>query len=265
MSDSPEIETNPVTAPVEAPSEGTQPSEAETSTPPPEAPAGGEPTIPYSRFREVNERMKWEAGERQRLQQELQSRPLPGQPSYMQPDTTPAPKQENFQTYEEYLDARAEHKATQATARQIQEFTRTQQTQQSQVQMQTRTSQAIQTWNSKVADVAAKDPTFTHRAMELLNNLPTDLGIAICESPVTKELTTHFVQHPEDVFRMASMSPIQAGIELGRLTAKMAVAPAAKVSKMPPPQAPVGSGKTGSKRADEMSTMDVTARLYPYK
>lgn len=265
MSDSQEIETIPVTAPVEAPSEGTQPSEAEPSTPPPEAPAGGEPTIPYSRFREVNERMKWEAAERQRLQQELQSRPLPGQPSYMQPDTMPAPKQSDYQTYEEYVAAIGEHAATRATARQIEQFTRSQQAQQSQQQAQNRAGQAFQNWNTKIADVVSKDPTFTHRALEIMGNLPTDLGLAVLESPATKELTTHFVQHPEDVFRMASMNPIQAGIELGKLTAKMAVAPATKVSKMPPPQAPVGSGKTGSKRADDMSVTDVTARLYPYK
>lgn len=256
MLDSHEIETE-TSAPIEAPSEGTQPSEAPESNPPPEAPAGGEPTIPYSRFREVNEQKKML---QMQLEQMRQVQPQ-GQPSYIQPDTTPAPKQDNYQTYEEYIDARAEHTAMQATRQQLEQYARAQQSQQAQQQTQNRAGQAFQNWNSKIADAASKDPTLTNRAMEIMGDLPVELGLAVMESSATKELTNHFVQHPNDAFRLASMSPIQAGIELGALTAKLANAPAIKVSTMPRPIPPVGAGQAGGSK--ETGVNRALSLLYP--
>lgn len=212
-------------------------SEAQPSAPADQTPGSTEPTIPYSRFAEVNRKMReYEA----QLAQAKQAQ------APQQAPTAGAPKQDDFATYEEFIEARATHAATQAAEARYNAL-RQQEAQQNQArQQQERANSAYQNWVGKVADLSTKDPIRYQRAVETLGNMPAELGVMVMQDQAARELTEHFADHPEEGFRLASLPPIQAAMELGRLGAKLAgsKAPPASVSKAPRPIDPVGSGKT---------------------
>lgn len=140
------------------------------------------------------------------------------------------PPRDAFANDEAWLDARdawRDQKREQAT---------TQQRAQEQAQKLAQTTEQIY---AKAQAVPGFD-------RESFDELPLTKPIveALIESDQAPQLMAYMAAHPEDVARIAGMSPARQAAELGKLEAKLAATPPVKTSKAPDPITPIGSGKT---------------------
>lgn len=146
------------------------------------------------------------------------------------------PVPENFEKYDDYIDALTDWKADQAVAKRMEaDSTR------------------------KVAETRAQ--TFAERQVQARTAMPdyddvvggsdtpiaNHVGEAILESDLGPQLAYHFAKNPDVLLRLNGMSPTAAAREIGRLEATLSAKPAApaaptkKVSNTPAPAGTLGS------------------------
>lgn len=155
-----------------------------------------------------------------------------------QPQESGEPKRESFESYEEFIEAKATFKAEQK-ARELIEAERKQSQQQGERERSAASQEKIaQRWTTVEQEFAK-----THKDYEAVVTpfVEDDLGTfsevarrAIVESDLGPQVLYHLAQNPEDADRLANMSPTQQVKELGKLELKLSV-PAKDKSKAPPP------------------------------
>jgi hypothetical protein len=166
-----------------------------------------------------------------------------------------APKREDFADYEEYIEAKAEHKATQAAGKAIdearkaqrQEHETAQESQQQRAFMEARETtldRGVEAYEDFEAVTTNEDLTITPVMADAL--LSSDKG---------HDLWYHLGKHPEVAEKIANMHPVQQLMELGRLEASLAVAK--KTSAAPKPTEVVqGRGSFNNALNDKLSTKE---------
>ena len=139
------------------------------------------------------------------------------------------PKIEQFNTVEEFLDARDQWRDNFRA-------------QQSQQQQQATQNQGKSTKAVDVYKAAEKIPGFNR---EEFDSLPISgvVADAILESEVAAKLMAHLSSNPAEATRIYNLSPVRQAAEIGRLEARLALAP--KTSNAPEPITPIG-GKSGA-------------------
>jgi hypothetical protein len=148
-----------------------------------------------------------------------------------------APKREQFATDEQWLDARDEWR----DAKRDKEV--------SQRQQQEHTN-SLKTRTESIYAEAAKEPGFDREAFDELPLTPPIVA-ALIESDASAKLMAHMSANPEEVERIAALSPARQAAEIGKLEARIASAP--KVSKAPPPITPIGGTRGGDKDPAQMT------------
>lgn len=240
----------------------TQGSESPAQTPEPAAGSAPQaqgahqqpPMIPKWRFDEVNEQLKQE---RQARFQQPQPQAQP------KPADNGRPKQEDFQTYEDFIRADARFEARQ-------EYIRARQEEQQQNQQQSfndRVRKADETFSDKLAEATTKNPAL----LDKLRNSPPlrpDLqffGVKESDQPVA--LAEHLADNPALVLQLNQMPAERALREIGKIEAKLTGSsgqPTRKPSAGIPALDAVGAGnKPGSRSGDNLTQNDVISRLYP--
>ena len=167
-----------------------------------------------------------------------------------QPPPPPQPQGETFPafdawstafpnaTYEDYIDARADYRAESR----IQAFQQETAAQQRAREAETKTL----TLRDKGKEVYKDwDDVFT--GLDL--HVPQPVWHTILTDPDGHRLAYELATHPETVYQMAQMDPLQIGVALGTLKARWAGAPAAppassRTASAPPPITPLGSSPT---------------------
>ena len=161
----------------------------------------------------------------------------------------PPPKSDQFQDYEQYLQALAGHQASQVTEARIQqerqaaaEWQRNQYEAQQKAQAQAQYQQTIAT---KVDEAVKKFPDFIDvvTSPELPGMQGTPAFGAILESEMGAEVMYHLGQNPLKAHQIVSLSPLGQVREIGKIEA--ALAAGKSVSNAPPPVSSVNT-KTGS-------------------
>ena len=101
---------------------------------------------------------------------------------------------------------------------------------------------------------AAKLPGFDR---EEFDELPLTRQIAqfLMESDTTPKLMAYMASNPEEVERIAALSPVKQVAEMGKLEAKLSSV-TVKTTKAPAPINPVGAGSTQSRELSKLSTAD---------
>ena len=112
----------------------------------------------------------------------------------------------------------------------------------SQKQAQEKQTQ-LQRTTEQVYAKAATVPGFDREAFDELP-LTRDIVETLLESEQPHQLMAYMAAHPDEVARIAELSPKRQSAELGKLEAKLAAIPPVKTSKAPDPITPIGSGKT---------------------
>jgi hypothetical protein len=94
---------------------------------------------------------------------------------------------------------------------------------------------------------AAKLPGFDREEFDALPLTPV-LAETLIDSDQAAQLMAYMSAHPEDVARIAALSPARQAAEIGKLETKLATAP--KTSKAPAPISPIGSRGSAANSAD---------------
>lgn len=154
--------------------------------------------------------------------------PAPQQHQPQQQDY--APRREQFASDEQYLDAKVDWKLHQRDQHSAQQ------------RFQEHSQRLTHTTESIYAKAQAQ-PGFDREAFDELP-LTRPIVEALIESDQAPQLMAYMATHPDDIERIAGMSPARQAAELGKLEAKLSSKPQVKTSKAPDPITPIGSGKT---------------------
>ena len=191
--------------------------------------------------------------EKYRLRAELDflrsQQPQQAQPAQQAQQPSQAPKLEQYNSIEEYLDALADHKASQkfdhlAKEREAKES----QTRQQQEAAKLHESYTKQTEQARQAygdfDDVVQDP-----------DLPISQAMAeaIMRSTNGADVAYYLGKNPDQAARIASLDPFSAAVEIGRIAATVVRPQPRKTSNAPPPIQPVGARATPVTDPDKMS------------
>ena len=152
--------------------------------------------------------------------------PLQQQPkAEVQPADTGRPTREQFENVDDYVEAMADWKLGQRD-------------QQARQQQQAQQAQTLAAKTENFYSEAEKIPGFDREAFDELP-LTRHIAEALIESEAPAKLMAHMAANPEEVARIASLSPARQAAEIGKLETKLASAP--KVSNAPAPIKPIGT------------------------
>lgn len=172
------------------------------------------------------------------------------------PQADEAPKRENFESYEDYIEARAEWRAEQKVQAALAQQAQRQQ-QQTQANSQ---AQQVQRFQAQLQEVAKTLPDF-QSVMEAADEVPLTQAMrdAILESEVGALLTYHLAKNPAEAQRISSLSATAQIKALGAIEASLSRKPEPQVSKAPTPITPISGGKGGVVDPSKMSMDDYAA------
>lgn len=194
-------------------------------------------------------------GEQRRAQQlqdqnlELQRQLTKPEPVAPQP-TEGEPKLENYESYEQYVDARADYRADQKIAEwQSQQEQRSQETQAEAQQREFMDRAETFRESHEDFDSVAFNPS--------LHVTPDMVGL-LNASEKGPELLYHLGQNPNDAQRIAQLPPGQAAMELGRIEAGLGALQPKTDTDAPDAIEPLsgGRGQPGAKDPDDMTTAE---------
>jgi hypothetical protein len=184
------------------------------------------------------------------LEQVLANRPQPEKaPEPVLAKPQGEPKLEDFATYEEFVDARADWRAEQR----IQQWEQRQRDAEAERQKATQ----AQTFQAKVQEYRSQTPDFD--AVALNPSLPVTDAMAeiINGSENGPELLYQLGKNPAEAARIAALPPLMAAVELGKFAVKASLPQPKKLSSAPPPVEPLtGGAGTLNVDPDKMSADD---------
>jgi len=165
------------------------------------------------------------------------------------------PKAENFDTHEEYVDALTDWK--------IEQREKEREAKAEQAQIKNEREKQAQTFQSKVSEFQKSHDDWDE-VIEEVDDIPLSrpLQEAIFTSDFGPQVMYELAQNREELERISRLKPIDAIREIGRIEARLTSESSSakentekKITKAPPPIAPVGSkGSTKiNKSPDDMS------------
>lgn len=226
------------------PNAGTDASGTETESTEKETPV--EPktlTLTEEELRDRIERATAKASakaERRALRQahEMLMQGVGRQPQPTQPQDD-RPRREAFASDDEYFDKLTDWKLEQRDSRQRS------QAQQEQARSVGEKTEKIYADAEKLSGMDRDDLD------EVVGKFTPVIAQALIESDVSAKLLTHMAMHPEDLQRIAALSPARQAAEIGKLETKLTST--AKPPKTPAPIEPVGGGQSPLKSLATMS------------
>lgn len=192
-------------------------------------------------FREA-QRRESEANRRaDELLAELRSRSAtPQQPKPAGGSDESAPRQEQFASYEEYIDARADWRARQSLKAERDRETR----EASERQAKQTAEQRRETLQKAAAEAAEKFPDFEDVVAAADIPITPTMAEALADSEKKPELLYYLAKHPEEARSLAAKSPASQALAIGRLEERLkAVTPRTTVTDAgDPPRTVKGKG-----------------------
>ena len=164
----------------------------------------------------------------------------PQQQPQAQQQANDAPKRENFATDEQWLDARDEWRDARRE-------------QAAKQQQQEQSAKSIATKTESIYAEAQKIPGFDREEFDALPLTPA-IASALIESDAPAKLMAHLAANPDEVDRIAGLSPARQAAEIGKLETKLSSAP--KVSNAPPPIKPIGTKGSATNSDPSKMTME---------
>jgi hypothetical protein len=114
-------------------------------------------------------------------------------------------------------------------------------------------------WTAKATAAKTEFPDFD----EVVNKPETPISVPMAHAIIAAEngpaIAYHFGKNPAEAARISALNPVQAMIEIGRLSATLGMKPAVTVSKAPDPITPLASA---SERATTKTADEETAEEY---
>lgn len=170
----------------------------------------------------------------------LRSRPEPKQEA--KPVDSGEPQRDRFESYEAYLEARAEWRADQKVEQRF-KAREAEATNQRAAQSQ---QEAAQRFREHAAKVASEIEDFEDVLAASSAPLSQAMANAITRSgELGPRIAYHLAKNPDEARRIAALDPAEQAMEIGFLKASVSKEPVKKPSKAPAPIEPVKAGKSG--------------------
>lgn len=179
------------------------------------------------------------------------SRPEPKEAPASSREVKP-PERANFDSYEEFLEAKAAFSGSHAAEERIKAR-----------EQESADKRTTETRNKTLTEfqkkVSEKYPDIEER-LENIADIVIHAGAleAIADSDVGPDILNHLADNPKECERIASLSPIAAIREIGRIEAKLEAKPEPKktASKAPAPITPGGGGSPSDDTPKDTDTID---------
>lgn len=172
-----------------------------------------------------------------------------------QPATDPqAPKEADFESYAEFIDARADYRFALAQSKKEAEN--------AQARQATEAQQREADWKAKVAETIKRIPDYDEVLSDSEITVSQAMHEAILASDAGPSLIYHLAKNPAEAARIKALPPLKAALEMGKLEAKFAPDLEKKpttVSKAPRPPSPVGGTSLSSDLGKEPDPKDFAA------
>jgi hypothetical protein len=178
-------------------------------------------------------------------------------PQEAQPQGNSEPKREDFDDYEQYLEARAEFRAVKALDARLQQ----QEAQRAQQAQQTEQQKQVATWNAKLAEARSKLPDFDDVTSSADVAITPQMSSAIMDSDKGAEVAYYLAKNPAEAARIAALSPIGQVREIGKLEDRVQAKPV-KPSSAPDPIKPVGARSSGGDPLSDKVPFDQWAKNF---
>lgn len=171
---------------------------------------------------------------------------------------TDAPKRESFASYEEYIDARTEHRAKQT-------FASLERSRAEQAVAEAR-DERLSAFGLEMNADAAEDPAFQKAWATVAGDSKFPVSEAmfefVSESDDPHSVIEWLAANRAEAAKLYSASPAQVARALARVEAKIAAAPPARTPQAPPPPPTVGGRSTPRLNLDRLaSDRDATAYI----
>lgn len=194
-----------------------------------------------------------------RLREELATKSA-GTPKQDFPSETGAPakpKMDDFNTYQEYEEAKDKYYEDLADYKADQKVSKAFQTRDQQSQIQQKNA----TYEQKVAEFAKETPDFKQSLDNLFAEyeIPETMVSAVIDSDMGPEVAYYIAKNPEIAERMTHMGILQLNKEIGKIEAKLEMSKkpeAAVTTKAPRPISPVSKSSSTTKDPSEMPYED---------
>lgn len=165
-----------------------------------------------------------------------------------QPQDSGEPKREGYESYEAYLEARADWRADQKVKTALESYSRANQGREQQGRQAATQAELARQWTERENAYRAKNPKYeqvvTAYAESDLGELSDHARRLIISSELGPNLLTHLAENPAEHDRIAALSPERQLIELGKLEDKVSTQPAKAVSNAPPPVSKLPQGQS---------------------
>lgn len=192
--------------------------------------------------------------ERYRLQGELEAirrqQAQQPEPQRQPTQTEGAPKPEQFQSYEEYLEAKAEWKAE----AKVREVLQRQQESTKQQSQQAERAKLMQAWEQRVDEASAIYDDYDEVALAPDVPVSAPMAEAIQRAEKGADVLYYLGKHRDVAAQIAALDPLSAAVAIGRLEATIARPQPRKTTSAPPPISPVGARAAPVKDPAKMST-----------
>lgn len=166
-----------------------------------------------------------------------------------------APKLEQFDNFEDYVDAVADYKASKAVESRMSAA----QQEAAQRKAQERSLQVQATWQDRQEAAKEKYADFEEVVGESDATISPEMGQAIVESDLGPDIAYYLAKNPKEAKQIAEMSPIRQISAIGRLEAKLSQPAPKKATDAPAPIVPAGSKAKAEKDPVDMSPSEFAA------
>ncbi len=192
--------------------------------------------------------------ERQRIESETR---LKVQSEQQQPivELGEKPIQDNYSTYEDYLEALAEYKAVEIVEKReaAKKQQESEKLQQAEIERQSDRRRTL----LEVGEDKYDDFEDVVKGSKLQIAEPAYL--AMLESDISADLVYHLAKNDDEAERISKMSPYAQAKEIGKLEDKLAAKQPIKKSDAPKPITPVSGSKDFTKRYEDMTIAEIEA------
>ena len=166
------------------------------------------------------------------------------------PQVKAEPRVEDYTTYEDYLNAKAEAIAE----RKVTETLATHDQNAAMERAQAAQRQTVETWTKKVSQVTAELPDFADVVGSSTIPMPDHIKAVIMQSEIGPRLAYYLAEHPDEAESIVNQHPIGAIRALMRIEDKInALKTAKKATDAPPPIKPSGSTARSEKDPSAMT------------
>lgn len=173
---------------------------------------------------------------------------------FEEPTTLKRPKEEDFDTYEQYEDALVDFKLDQREAKSAK--------QKAEAQAKQKAEKFQQDFGSVMDEITGADEAIAEKAIAGELFLTQEQASIAMESESPKGVLDYLIRNQDEAYRIAELSPTGVAREIGKIEAKLASessdtqAPEPKrITKAPAPIKPIG-GKEIVKKDPSKMTMD---------